>query len=222
MDPTDRPHVTAGKSPRRRGRPQAADSEATRLALLAAAEEVFWRHGYQGTSLGMIAERVGIGASAIYHYFSSKKDLYVETVTRCTGEVYDAFDAATADKAEMRDRVIAISHVAKAYHAQSTARALFVGACWSEMRRNPELAELEAAVTVRQKEFVQRMFHSGAQDAASRERAEQAECLYRLLSYGLAAIAAQNVGIAEFDRHADAMAAIIASTLRMPAGAAAG
>jgi TetR/AcrR family transcriptional regulator len=58
------------------------DPEATRNALLEAAEEIFLRKGFGNTSLSEIAKRAGITKSLIHHYFGSKEGLWREVKTR--------------------------------------------------------------------------------------------------------------------------------------------
>ena len=54
----------------RRGRP-GYDQK----AVLQIAVDVFNRHGYEATSMGILAENLGISKSAIYHHVPSKEDL---------------------------------------------------------------------------------------------------------------------------------------------------
>lgn len=54
----------------RRGRP-GYDQQ----AVLTIAVDVFNRHGYEATSMGVLAENLGISKSAIYHHVPSKGDL---------------------------------------------------------------------------------------------------------------------------------------------------
>ncbi len=56
--------------PTRRGRP-GYDQQ----SVLAVAVTAFNRHGYEATSMGMLAEELGISKSAIYHHVPSKGDL---------------------------------------------------------------------------------------------------------------------------------------------------
>ncbi|MHA7261809.1 TetR/AcrR family transcriptional regulator [Arthrobacter sp. TMN-37] len=57
-------------TPGRRGRP-GYDQQ----AVLTIAVDVFNRHGYEATSMGVLAENLGISKSAIYHHVPSKGDL---------------------------------------------------------------------------------------------------------------------------------------------------
>jgi TetR/AcrR family transcriptional regulator len=58
------------------------DPEATRAALIDAAEEIFLEKGFGNTSLSEIARRAGITKSLIHHYFGSKEGLWREVKTR--------------------------------------------------------------------------------------------------------------------------------------------
>lgn len=56
--------------PIRRGRPGHDQRSVLELSV-----EVFNRHGYDATSMGMLAEQLGISKSAIYHHVESKEHL---------------------------------------------------------------------------------------------------------------------------------------------------
>lgn len=58
------------------------DPEATREALLDAAEAVFLEKGFGNAALSEIARRAGLTKSLIHHYFGSKKDLWREVKQR--------------------------------------------------------------------------------------------------------------------------------------------
>lgn len=45
---------------------------------------VFAQHGYEKTSVVMLAKAAGISRTLIFHHFKSKKDLYLEIVDRIT------------------------------------------------------------------------------------------------------------------------------------------
>ncbi|MFJ6322355.1 MULTISPECIES: TetR/AcrR family transcriptional regulator [unclassified Rhizobium] len=62
--------------PRRRGRPPAFDRE----TVLAAARDTFWQHGYDGSSIADLTAAMGITPQSLYAAFTSKAELYRETL----------------------------------------------------------------------------------------------------------------------------------------------
>ena len=65
--------MASTSEPRRGVRRSQARGRATRARLLAAAEELFTRRGYDGTSIGDVAERAGVGVGTVYHHFPDKR-----------------------------------------------------------------------------------------------------------------------------------------------------
>src|SRR5207247_976766 len=57
-------------------RPQHADGQRTRHAIIEAALQLFAEKGYFGTTLRDIAGAVGVRESALYNYFPSKEALF--------------------------------------------------------------------------------------------------------------------------------------------------
>lgn len=70
-----------------RGRPRSFDRD----AALRRAMEVFWRHGYEGTSLSQLTTAMGINAPSLYAAFGSKEALFREAV-----ELYESTEGALA------------------------------------------------------------------------------------------------------------------------------
>jgi AcrR family transcriptional regulator len=87
---------------RGRGRPRAFDRD----AALKRATHLFWRKGFEATSISDLTEAMGIGSPSLYAAFGSKEALYVEALNHY-GEnyeplVWDRFRAAgTAREAVM-------------------------------------------------------------------------------------------------------------------------
>lgn len=61
---------------------QHRNPEATKAALIEAAEAVFMEKGFGSSSLSEIAKHAGITKSLIHHYFGSKKGLWREVKTK--------------------------------------------------------------------------------------------------------------------------------------------
>lgn len=69
--------MTAENSTKRtRGRPRAFD----KISALKAALILFWRHGYEGTSIAQLTKAMKITATSLYAAFGSKEQLYREVL----------------------------------------------------------------------------------------------------------------------------------------------
>jgi AcrR family transcriptional regulator len=70
-----------------RGRPRNFDkAEALDTAL-----KLFWRHGYEGTSMAMLTEAIGVNVASLYAAFGNKERLFVQCVERYSelnGDLY--------------------------------------------------------------------------------------------------------------------------------------
>ena len=70
-----------------RGRPRNFDkAEALDTALT-----LFWRHGYEGTSMAMLTEAIGVNVASLYAAFGNKESLFVQCVERYSdlnGDLY--------------------------------------------------------------------------------------------------------------------------------------
>lgn len=76
---------------RRIGRPLSFDRE----AALHQAMLLFWRHGYEATSLSQLTAAMGISPPSLYAAFGDKKQLFLESVGR-----YHAWRMGSADVIE--------------------------------------------------------------------------------------------------------------------------
>ncbi len=64
--------------PKSRGRPREFDTE----QALDAALLLFWRHGYEGTSLAALTEGMGINVPSLYAAFGNKEELFKKVLDR--------------------------------------------------------------------------------------------------------------------------------------------
>jgi len=105
--------LKSSETTRGRGRPRAFD----RNAALAQATCLFWRKGYEATSIADLTEAMGIGSPSLYAAFGSKEGLYVEALRHYgenyDGLVWDGFRAAAtardAVRAYLRDSAAALT-----------------------------------------------------------------------------------------------------------------
>jgi TetR/AcrR family transcriptional repressor of nem operon len=58
-------------------------------AALQAALELFWRRGYEATSMSDLVEHLGVGRASIYATFGSKHELYMKALERYQEQLPD-------------------------------------------------------------------------------------------------------------------------------------
>lgn len=98
---------------RRRGRPLSFDRD----AALSTAMHLFWRHGYETTSVAELTAAMGITPPSLYAAFGDKKQLFLEAVDRyvnhgsvtALGLIEDAVTARDAATALLRGSAIAFT-----------------------------------------------------------------------------------------------------------------
>jgi len=80
-----------------------------RERLLAAALDVFAEHGVSGTSLQMIADRLGVTKAAVYHQFQTKDEIVLAVIDPALERLGPIADHAEAQRGQIarRDTVLA-------------------------------------------------------------------------------------------------------------------
>jgi AcrR family transcriptional regulator len=86
-----------------RGRPRSFDSD----AALERALTVFWEHGYEGASLALLTEAMGISRKSMYAAFGNKEDLFLKVL-----QLYESGPGAYARESV---RASTAREVARAY-----------------------------------------------------------------------------------------------------------
>lgn len=84
----------------RRGRPGY-----DRDAMLEVIVDVFNDHGYDAASLELIAQRLGLSKSAVYHHFSSKAEMLESALARVLDELDGVFGAPEATQGAAIERI---------------------------------------------------------------------------------------------------------------------
>lgn len=98
--------VMAQKSPsatavaQRRGRPGYDQQSILKISV-----DVFNKHGFEATSMGVLAENLGITKSAIYHHISSKGDLLRLALDRALDTLEGILDEPGASQGPAGDRL---------------------------------------------------------------------------------------------------------------------
>jgi TetR/AcrR family transcriptional regulator len=84
--------------------------------ILDAAEALFASRGYDGTSLGHVADRVGIRGPSLYNHFKNKRELYTAVLARLLDPFFELLDdlvarPATASRAKASLEIMLRHHV---------------------------------------------------------------------------------------------------------------
>ncbi len=142
-------------APRRRGRPPATDSAATRTAILDGARLLFGERGYGAATNKDLAAAAGVTTGALYHYVESKLDLYVLVHSDMQTRIYRNFQRAEASERTFLGKLSAVLDAAQQINVEDPSLAKFVGVVRADVRRDPEVAErLADADAARENFFV--------------------------------------------------------------------
>ncbi|WP_173923218.1 TetR/AcrR family transcriptional regulator [Agromyces sp. Marseille-P2726] len=90
----------------RRGRP-GYDQQ----GILDVAVAAFNQYGYDATSMGVLADRLGLSKSAIYHHFASKDEILERALDEALGALEGVLEEPAATRGRAADR---IDHVLRA------------------------------------------------------------------------------------------------------------
>lgn len=86
-----------------RGRPGYAREDVIRIAV-----DEFNTHGYEATSMGALASRLGVSKSAIYHHITSKEEILVEATDLALEALFDVLETADSTEGTAKDRLAAV------------------------------------------------------------------------------------------------------------------
>lgn len=122
------------------GRPEGADSEATRRQILDAARACFSAQGYAATTTRMIADTAGLTAAAVYHHFGRKPDLMIAVHEDVSRRSAVRLRERAAGAATAREMVCGALDVVVEYMEEEPGITFFEVTAFEEARRHPELA----------------------------------------------------------------------------------
>jgi AcrR family transcriptional regulator len=115
----------------------------TAEAITEAAIELFWRHGYEATTLREIAAEVGIQVGSLYNHIPSKEELLYSIMSGVIEDLIADVEARLVGIEDPVDRLRAAIECHVMFHADR-AREVFIGN--SELR---SLSEPNRAAVVR-------------------------------------------------------------------------
>jgi len=77
--------------------------------IVAEATRLFAERGYEGASMGDLAERVGLRKASLFHHFSSKDVLYATVLTQLMDSVKSAITSAAMAEGSFEQRLDALT-----------------------------------------------------------------------------------------------------------------
>lgn len=77
--------------------------------IVAEATRLFAERGYEGASMGDLAERVGLRKASLFHHFPSKDVLYATVLEQLLGGIRAAVDAETMSQGSFEERLDRLS-----------------------------------------------------------------------------------------------------------------
>jgi AcrR family transcriptional regulator len=103
---------------------KARERLARRETILAAAAQVFARHGVEGATVDMVARQAEVAVGTIYRYFFSRDDLFVSLMAERIGKLRERYREIHARNLEPVDELRAIGNAYFDYLRES--RGLFL------------------------------------------------------------------------------------------------
>ncbi|HEX5656602.1 MAG TPA: TetR/AcrR family transcriptional regulator [Polyangiales bacterium] len=111
---------------------------------------LFWRHGYDGTSMAQLTSAMGVAAPSLYAAFGSKLELYREALALYVRTLGEIGVASLVDAATARDGVQAVLRAAAtAFTRRGMPPGCMVGVGALRCAEGNEVAE-HATATLRQ------------------------------------------------------------------------
>jgi AcrR family transcriptional regulator len=114
MGPTSRSATLSGMSAAEAvvtGTATAPLPSVAKARITAASLELFARHGVGGTSLQMIADRVGVTKAAIYHQFKTKDGIVLAAAEAELARIEAVLEKAGAERSRTRARQVMLSGI---------------------------------------------------------------------------------------------------------------
>ncbi len=119
----------------------AEPTQSTAQRILDAAEDLFAQQGYSATSLGDVADRVGIRSPSLYNHFRNKEALYAAVLERLLNDFLQPMEALNTGPVT-HDRVFEwLEEIVRKHHANPNLARLLQHAALSGGPRTNELID---------------------------------------------------------------------------------
>lgn len=185
-----------------------------RREILDAAVAVFGEEGFDCATLAEVAERAGVSAGTVAHYFGSKADLFVEVITDHFLEpIAEAERALTENRGSHRVLLLTLLRLQWArLTAPGTPDLVLVGL--AKAQTYPDAGRLVCrAIGERSRQLIREVLEAGMRSGEFRPL--DAELVARVLSSGLAGLMMAYYRSATFDPAAPSAAAVLEQHLEL-------
>lgn len=106
------------------GKPQFDDG-----AVIKAAMEVFWRHGYAASSIDELTTAMGLSRSSLYKRFRDKDGLFQEVLSIYAGRVLERMSGVRADTKRQQLEALLLEFLPRAGKASRPAGCMLARSC---------------------------------------------------------------------------------------------
>jgi AcrR family transcriptional regulator len=148
------------------GKPQFDES-----AVIAAAVQVFWRHGYAAASISHLTEATGLSRSSLYQRFGDKDGLFREALAAYLKRVLRRMESVEGRNARARLEALLRGFVARR-SAERPAGCLIARSCAELADLSPEGGRAAAAAAASEREVLVKLLEEAK---ANGELAEDAD-----------------------------------------------
>src|SRR3954462_6289287 len=108
--------------PRQTSNRAAPSSRSKRAAILEVATTLFGRDGYEHSKWADVAKEVGIGSTALYHYFESKLHCLYEIMAQALEAELEKFQRVTGEHDDFTEALVAVVRAAFELSEQEVLR----------------------------------------------------------------------------------------------------
>lgn len=135
-------------------------------ALLTAAQELFAKQGYHGTTIKQIANRAGFAVGTFYLYFENKEELFIRLLNELFNRLIEEVRESRQGKVDPIAKLTASMDKAVEIFAQEEelSRILLLQSTGANARFSERLAELHGALAILVKEDLSEALDMGIID----------------------------------------------------------
>ncbi len=175
------------------------------------ARQCFAEYGYAGTSNRHVAEASGLTTGAIYHYFSSKQQLYFAAHEGVQEQIYDRFAEAVEAQTSFLGELGAVLDEAVQLNREDPSLAGFLLSRRTDTQRYPELGAVLGEPNQRTAFFGELLKRAVQRGEVTSKAAPMLMDVIRVVNAGLVFAAADDLELQA--RSVEAIKLLLAGTL---------